>query len=354
MTDTVNQINEPLDTDEASEVLLTKLFGDLKEEEDGESPSNSPETSTGESKEDDHSEKDEGSHDAEDGDEKDDEDGEEDEGDPESDEDSDDGDSDEEQETSVVTDDAKITVEVNGESKEFTVGELKRLAGQEASLTQKAQAVAEERQKYEDGLKVQRTALEAMVARAEERFKPYKDFDFVLAARKYDEATYEALRDDAKAAYSDLAFYQNELATLVQKQDTEIQEALAARAKETIKELQDPEKGIPGFNRDMYNKMRAYGMDAGIPKDDIDRMVDPAPWRIIHKAMEYDKLQQVKASATPTKPKVKKTIKNARSESGSEVARKRADRNRSRAISESTGLDSIEAAADALLAKWQK
>jgi hypothetical protein len=354
---TVDQIFEEQGyTQDAAVNALMSQFGVPDDEEDGASLSEPSEGAT-EDTQDEAPEKDEQSQETEEGDTTEDEGegSEDDEGDDEStdEEDSDDGDTDEEQEPSVVADDAKVTVEVNGESKEFTVGDLKRLAGQEAALTQKSQKVSEQQQQYETGLKAQRTALEEMVKRAAQRFEPYKNFDFALAAQQYDAETYQALKDDAQSAYADMEFFRKELGQLVAQQDREAQERLQTNARAALQELQDPEKGIPGFNREMFIQLRDYAHDMGISAEDLDQTIYPAAWKIMHKAMEFDRLQKAQAGAKPVRKKSKKVVKTSKTTSSAKASKERTGRQRMHDISTKSGLDSIEAAAEAIMAGWQ-
>ncbi|MBO8085927.1 MAG: hypothetical protein J7D61_07795 [Marichromatium sp.] len=267
-------------------------------------------------------------------------------------EDSAEGDEGQEEGNAPVADDAKVTVEVNGESKEFSVADLKRLAGQEAALTQKSQEVATARKRYEEGQQAQRTALEAMVARAQKRFEPYKDFDFALAAAQYDPETYKALKEDAQAAHADLAFFQGELQQLVGRQQQEYQQELQRRAQAAVAELRDPQKGIPGFNREMLTAMQDYAARSGIEQAVLEQMVDPAAWRLVHKAMEYDKLATAKQKAKPTAAKVRRPVKTGKTQSGAKAGQERGSRADLQRIATTSGIDSVEAAADALMKRW--
>src|SRR6476660_3753905 len=72
---------------------------------------------------------------------------------PETDEDEDGDEGDDEngeQSTIEIKDDHKFKVPVDGEEREFSLGQLKRLAGQEAALTRKSQEVATTRKTLED------------------------------------------------------------------------------------------------------------------------------------------------------------------------------------------------------------
>jgi hypothetical protein len=341
-------------TEEGAVAAMLAKWGVSEDEEDGASPSDTSDDSTGDTQ-DEAPDKDEQSQQTEEGDATDeaDEDSEADDDESAGDEDSDDSDTEEEQEPSVVGDDVKVTVEVNGESKEFTVGELKRLAGQEAALTQKSQKVSQQQQQYEMGLKAQRAALEEMVSRAAKRFEPYKDFDFALAAQQYDQETYQALKDDAQSAYADMEFFRNELGSLIAKQDREAQEQLQSQAQAALQVLRDPEQGIPGFNREVFIQLRDYAQSLGISDDDLDKTVHPAAWKMIHKAMEYDRLQKTKAGAKPAPQKSKKIVKTTKTTSGAKASKEKTAKQRLANISSKSGLDSIEAAAEAIAARWQ-
>lgn len=340
-------------TEGAAEALMAN-WGGSEDEEDGESPSESDEATHGES-EDSTPEQDDESQQSEDGDTKEEE-GEDDEDDEDSSDDEEDSDDDDEgedeSEQPAVTDDAIVTVEVNGESKEFKVGDLKRLAGQEAALTQKSQEVSQFKQQYEEGLKAQRTGLEEMMNRAAKRFEPYKDIDWNLAAQQYDPETYKALKEEAQSAYSDMQFFQNELSQLVQKQDQERQQQLREQAQEAVKILQDPEKGIPGFDRELFTQLRDYGIEQGISASDMDQMVHPGAWKMLHKAREYDRLQQTQQGAKPAKKKVKRKVKTTKTQPSSKASQQRASKQQAQQVASKSGLDAIEAAAEALVASW--
>lgn len=75
------------------------------------------------------------------------------------------GDDKDEGSTVEVKDEHKFKVTVDGEEREFSLGQLKRLAGQEAALTRKSQEVAETRKTLDN----QNAALLARSAKALER-----------------------------------------------------------------------------------------------------------------------------------------------------------------------------------------
>ena len=72
---------------------------------------------------------------------------------------------------------------IDGETHRASVAELKRLYGQEASLTRKSQAVSQQRKQAEDALQRSDALLQAMLGRAEERFKPYSEVDMLTGVQ---------------------------------------------------------------------------------------------------------------------------------------------------------------------------
>jgi len=337
--------------DEAAASLLDR-WG-VSEDESGDSPVN-PKAPQPEGTQEEPSVKDERSQEHEDGDETESEDSDSD-SDSEASDDSEassDSDDNEADVPAQADDNAQVVVEVNGEQTTFTVAELKRLAGQEAALTKKSQAVAELRKKYEEGLGTQHAALQEMVTRASKRFEPYKDFDFALAAQQYDPDTYQALRDDARSAYADLEFFQNELQGLNQRVAKERAQQLQEQAAETLKALADPEKGIPGFNREVFRQMYDFAVGFGLPGESLAQLVNPAAWKLIHTAMKADEVAKVKKEARPATQKVHHKVKTSRTKGKGDAPHNRFSAETLDKIRSSSGLTSIESAADALVARW--
>ena len=94
-----------------------------------------------------------------------------------------------------------VKVKVGDKEHEVPVKDLKRLFGQEASLTQKSQQVAQERQQVEAELAKNTAATQALLQRAKARFEPYAKVDFNLAAQQLAPEEYTALRNEAMKAY---------------------------------------------------------------------------------------------------------------------------------------------------------
>lgn len=220
--------------------------------------------------------------------------------------DADEGDDEDPKERKYADDEgAYLKIKVDGEEKEVPIKDLKRLWGQEAALTRRSQEVATRRTQLDTEGAQYVAASQAMVARAQERYAPYANIDFLALSRDPDITTEEltALRQEAQRAYEDVQFLtseqQNFLAETQRRQHT----AMVERAKESIKELTDPEKGIPGWNEKLYDDVRTYAIKVGIPAETVNKMVEPSALRIIHKAMMYDrgksKVVTTKVNKTP-------------------------------------------------------
>lgn len=241
-----------------------------------------------------------------------DEDPDEDAADPETEDDTEDGDdeksSNEKPDAKPVTDDDIVEITVDGETKRASVRELKRLFGQEAALTRKSQEVAETRKAVEQDRSKYAAGLDAMVQRAREAFEPYAKIDFLVAQQRMDPEAFAQLRQDAQRAHETLKFLEGELGSFVQESETKARAELQERAKEAVRVLQDPEKGIPGWNNALYDEIRTHSIGQGLTPEIVNTIVDPAAIKILWKAMRYDKVQQSakekvqRKISAPTKP----------------------------------------------------
>jgi len=221
-----------------------------------------------------------------------------------------------------LSDDRKLKVPVDGEEIEVTLGSLKRLAGQEAALTRKSQEVATARKTLDETATTHIAALDKLLERARQRYEPYSKIDFLVASKDPNVSGEElaAVRQAAVAAYEDVQFLEQELGAFSQQLTMRKHAELAAQAKETLKSLSDPEKGIPGFNQQLYTDMRSYAIEQGIPAQVIDQTVDELSLRLLHKAMLYDKgAKKVKEEKPESKKPPKRIVKST---SNPEVARK--------------------------------
>jgi hypothetical protein len=115
----------------------------------------------------------------------------------------------------AAEDDDEVVVSVDGQEHRIAVKDLKRLFGQEASLTQKSQQVAAAHSTATAQAERHMAALQSMKQRAEERFKPFKEVDWSVAARNLSGEDYAQLKQAHDTLKSDLDYYDTEIDSTV-------------------------------------------------------------------------------------------------------------------------------------------
>lgn len=347
---------QSLDLDDAADAILDRWSDGetLSDEEDQEAtPENVDETpdDDGDFEEDEEVSEDDEDTEA-DPDEDEDTDQEDDEGDEEDTEEA------EEEEAEGITDETLIELMIDGETKQASVKDLKRLYGQEASLTRKSQEVATKRKEAEEALVNADNTYRTLMERAEARFKPYSELDMLVASRNLSTEDFTQLRQDAKAAEDDLKFLREEANSFYQTANSNAQAQLQDQAKECSRVL---ETEIEGWGNDLYNDIRSYAVKQGLPQDQVDKYVDPGVIKILNKARMYDELKATagtkKAKAvTSTGPKSKKKVLRSKKApvTQDEGNRARIKKSQSKLISNGSRAGDLDDIADALLARWEQ
>ena len=271
--------------------------------------------------------------------------------DVETDEDEDDEEDDEE--PLAASDDQIVDINVNGESKQVSVKDLKRLYGQEASLTKKSQDLAQQRKQSDESLAQTQLSYQKLLERAEARFKPYADIDMLVASRQMDPDTFAQLRQDAKQAEEDLTFLKEESNTLVSQQQQQFAEQSKEAAANCVKVLQEQ---LPDWGNELYSDIRNYAVKSGLPQEQVDQYTDPQVIMLINKARLYDQSKQSakskKAKAKLTKSKSGKTkVLSSRKAPLSKEAS--AERKRQAAIKNLHGHSDLDDIASALMSGWK-
>lgn len=249
----------------------------------------------------------------------------------------------------LAADDHEVEVTVDGVAQRVAVKDLKRLFGQEASLTRKSQEVAEARAQATALATQHSTKLADMLKRTEERYAPFAQVDWALAAAKLSDEDYTALKTQAQALHSDIQYLKSETAVV----DKATQEARTAEHKAAVAQCvtalttDDPANPhfIKGWNDEVYTSIRDYAVSMGVPRQAIDGVTDPSAIAMINKAMLYDRAQKTAVKKLAAAPKnVNKTPTNDGGSGASVTVRKAMDTLRASG--------SPEDAQAALLAKW--
>lgn len=206
---------------------------------------------------------------------------------------------------------AIVKVKVDGQDKEFKVADLTRLAGQEASLTRKTMEVAEKRKQAENYGATYVTALQGLQARAMERYQPFAQVDWLVAAQQFTPEELKAVRDEAKKAHDDVVFFDAELKAAMEFTEGERKKAKLAEAQECIRVLSDPKEGIPGWSEQKYTEIYRYALSQGASEEFLNDQTYPAVFKVLHKAMLYDKAKSSVKTTKVTPKGPKKVVKSS-------------------------------------------
>lgn len=248
----------------------------------------------------------------------------------------------------VAEDDSEVTFTVDGVEHKASVKDLKRLAGQEASLTRKSQEVATKTKQVEETRALHVTALNTLVDRAEERYKPFAGIDWLQASKDMSSEDFAAVRTEATSAYNDYAFLTEELGGAMQKVADSQEATFKESADACIATLSDPEKGIPGWGKPMYDAIRTYAVNGGMDATIVNRLTDPVAFKMLHKAMTFDKIKDVATTKKTTSAK-----KVLRSSGNSTTAKQSNNPSEKSAMAKLKTSGSRDDAANAFLSRWE-
>jgi hypothetical protein len=246
----------------------------------------------------------------------------------------------------VAEDDAEITYTVDGVEHKASVKELKRLAGQEASLTRKSQEVAAKTKEVEDTRILHVTALNTLVDRAEEAYKPYAEIDWLVASKEMSAEDFAAVRAEATEKYNNYKFLTEELGGAMQKVAEDQETTWKAQADACIAVLSDPTTGIEGWGKPMYDEVREYAVKGGMNVNIVNKLTDPAAFKFLAKAMAFDKIKTVATVKKATS--AKKVLKS----SGNTTSAKQTPSEKS-ALAKLKNSGSRDDAANAFLSRWE-
>lgn len=213
-----------------------------------------------------------------------------------------------EEEVEVVPDDMVVEIQIGEEVKAVSVSDLKRLYGQEASLTRKSQQVAEQRKDAETTAQKYATSLEVLIGKAEEQWKPYAEVDMLMASKTMEATEFAQLRKEAQAAYENYKFLTEEADKFTEDIQRRQKEAQAEAAKDAVKVLQDR---IPDWSNRLYDDIRSYAISQGMDADAVNNIVDPNAIDLINKARLYD--QGKKVATKKVKAKAKRVVRSRKS-----------------------------------------
>lgn len=234
----------------------------------------------------------------------------------------------------AVTDEAEVEVTVNGETQKVTIGSLKRLAGQEAALTQKSQ---------EADLVGGRAAaaLQAAIEAVTEDLTPYADVDWMVLQQQLDPEEFAWHRENAGKA-------QKRYDKLVNAAQTFEQTVQGRKTNETRRQAQacvaELKNDIPEWSDKLYSDILAFGVKEGLDEKDVTSITNPKVLKLLRKAMLFDQGKAVATKKVRNAPT--KVLKGtARQDSGRTVNTQKAER---RLASSGSDADAVAV----LLGRW--
>lgn len=208
----------------------------------------------------------------------------------ESEEESEDGDADEEEgdeppASAKADDESEVTVQVDGNDLTVKVKDLKRLYGQEASLTQKSQAVAAASRTLETQSLYLAKIIDTRLKSAEAKVSKYKDVDLFKASRELEPEEFDALRAAKADAESEFKLLTEEAQEFMVRATQARTELVKEQAKVSLVEIK---KAIPEWDDKLYADIRTYAIGQGLDRDTVNEVIDPGAIIMMHKAMLFD------------------------------------------------------------------
>lgn len=252
-------------------------------------------------------------------------------------------------EAKPLDDEQKVEILVDGETKSVSVRALKRLYGQEASLTRKSQETAQAKKDAQAQIERTHVTLQKIMEKAQEAYKPYAEVDMLVASKTMSDQDFTALRKEAQLASDNLKFLGEEADKFYGDLKAQQQEALQKQAQECVKVLQEE---VPDWSNSMYNDIRSYAVNQGLPEEEVNQYVDPNVIKLLNKARLYDQGKQ-KAAVKKKKPSAKKILRSKKApQTASEAKRQSVEKKRQKVRSQrGTSLDDVT---DLILSRWEK
>lgn len=253
----------------------------------------------------------------------------------------------------VDDDNVYVKVKVGDQELEIPVKDLKKYAGQEAALTRKSQALAEQQKRVETDAQRYATGLSAITQRAEARANEFRKINFLALAKdpNVNAEQLSILQDEARKALEEEAFLKSELQTFSKTVEQQNTQQFQARAVATVKDLTDQASPnyIEGFNQKMYTDLLDFAVGEGIDREVAGQLVDAPVFKLLHMAMSFKK-----GASKVTTQKVNKTPKKIVKSSSSPVATNLKASKEKQAMAKLKADGSMENAQNAFLARLER
>lgn len=253
---------------------------------------------------------------------------------------------DEATEVEVLADEQVVEITVDGNVVQASVNDLKRLYGQEASLTRKSQETAKLRKEAETSIQKTGVVMQRLMQQAVERAKPYQELDMMLASKQLSDGDFAQLRKEAKDAEDNLKFVKEEADGYFRDLQQQQQAQLREQATEAVKTLQET---IPDWSNNLYNDIRAYAVSQGLQQEMVDTIVDPAVVGLLNKARMFDAAQKV--ATKKRKAPAKRVLKSKKAPQTAAAARTEHQKKLAAKAATSSDPDDVTAL---IMSRWEQ
>ena len=213
----------------------------------------------------------------------------------------------------------RFTVKAAGEEKEVTLDELMQGYQLGADYTKKTQEVAEQRKAVEQERRAIEEAKQVRDAYAQ-RLNAMEQFltqtqdkpEDLAAMKENDPIGYAVKVAELTEKKEQLDKVRVEQQRIAQMQQSEYQQQLQQRTQEEAQKLSQvlPEFSDPTKGEQLRNEIRNYGKSVGFSDQELSQVYDSRHVLMLHKAMQYDKLQKSKPQVTKKVSQAPKMVKS--------------------------------------------
>lgn len=217
-------------------------------------------------------------------------------------------------------DDVYTKIKIGDEEHEVPIKDLKRLYGQEKSLTQKSQEVADKRKSFEEQELRVLTAQKALLDEARKDFEPYSKIDWIAASRRQDitQEEFSAMRQVAQEKLNRLRFLEQGHNQIVQQHQERVTKEMTERAQTAITDLRNEKSVnyIPDFDNSKLAEIQNYAVNAGVPRNIVDGIIDAPVIKLLHDAYQHSLGKAAIAQSKKVNNTPKKIVKGAVTSTG--------------------------------------
>jgi hypothetical protein len=202
-------------------------------------------------------------------------------------------------------------IKIGDEEISMTVEEMAKEVSLRINNNKKSIELSDARKELDDRRDLFNGLAKTMLESAYERYKPFEDIDkedrWPELAQTLSKEEYKAYRAVAEAAKRDFEYLRQGYIEERQRQQVDANKLKAQRMENTIRELQDPVKGI-GLNEKIVAELNKFANEH-LPAETIPEMLEPGHWKLTYWAMLYLKGKNAKVEMKT--PKGKKFVKTS-------------------------------------------